>query len=123
MREEYYAALSAGDSRVYLLRGQVLTQLIRDHSLVQELVEAGELTADQAEGHPQANVVTRAVGAGDGPLVLDKVIGDIQPGDRFLLRRDGVSKMLSNQEIAASLAAPDGAAPAKLLIAAAWGSR
>ena len=105
----HYACVWAGDSRLYLLRDGVLRQVSRDHSLVQDLVEAGELAPEQAESHPQANVVTRAVGAVED-LVLDKTHEQIATGDMFLLCSDGLTRHVSDPEIAAVLtgeAAPD----------------
>ncbi len=123
IRDKHFACLWAGDSRAYLLRQGQLQQITRDHSLVQELVDAGTLRPEDAERHPHANVITRAVGADDETLELDKVIGQIQPGDRFLLCSDGLSKTLSEQEIQGLLGAPDGVPPTELLIAAALAHR
>ncbi|MBU6419099.1 MAG: serine/threonine-protein phosphatase [Proteobacteria bacterium] len=123
IRDRHFACLWAGDSRAYLLRHGQLQQITRDHSLVQELVDAGTLRPEDAERHPHANVITRAVGADDETLELDKVIGQIQPGDRFLLCSDGLSKTLSEQEIQGLLGAPDGVPPTELLIAAALAHR
>ncbi|MBX9748981.1 MAG: protein phosphatase 2C domain-containing protein [Roseococcus sp.] len=103
LRGTHFAALWAGDSRIYLLRGGALHRITHDHSLVQELVDSGALTAEDAEKHPQANVITRAVGA-EGPLDLDKVADRLHPGDRFMLCSDGVFKELAEAEIAAHLA-------------------
>lgn len=101
---DHFAMLWAGDSRGYMLRGGILTRVTRDHSLVQELVDQGSLAEAEAESHPQANVITRAVGA-EGPLELDKVSGRILPGDRYLLCSDGLFKTMAEEEIAAMLAA------------------
>jgi protein phosphatase/serine/threonine-protein phosphatase Stp1 len=119
IRDKHFACLWAGDSRAYLLRHGHLSQISRDHSLVQELVDSGNLAPEDAENHPHANVITRAVGADSETLELDKVIGIAEPGDRFLLCSDGLCKTLSEPEIASLLGAPDGAPPSDLLIAAA----
>jgi protein phosphatase/serine/threonine-protein phosphatase Stp1 len=119
IRDNHFACLWAGDSRAYLLRHGVLSQISRDHSLVQELVDSGNLAPEDAEHHPHANVITRAVGADSETLELDKVIGIAEPGDRFLLCSDGLCKTLSEAEIASLLGAPDGVPPSELLIAAA----
>jgi protein phosphatase/serine/threonine-protein phosphatase Stp1 len=115
----YFACLWAGDSRAYLLRDGALQRLTRDHSLVQAMVDAGNLTEAESEHHPRANVITRAVGVGEAALKLDKVTGQIVPGDRFLLCSDGITKALREPEMAVLLAAPAGASPAELLIQAA----
>ncbi len=106
---DHFACLWAGDSRAYLLRHGALTLVSRDHSLVQDLVEAGAITADQAEGHRHANVITRAVGADTPSFELDKRAGTLLPGDRFLLCSDGVSKVLTEAALRASLAGDDAA--------------
>lgn len=103
-RGEHYAMLWAGDSRAYLLRQGALSRVTKDHSLVQELVDQGTLREDEAESHPQANVITRAIGA-QGELELDKVSGRIVEGDRFLLCTDGLFKTMAEAEIAAMLTA------------------
>jgi serine/threonine protein phosphatase Stp1 len=92
VRDEHFACLWAGDSRAYMMRDGEMQQITRDHSLVQELVDAGTISADEAEHHPHANVITRAVGADIEELVLDKVSGRLQSGDRFLLCSDGLCK-------------------------------
>jgi protein phosphatase/serine/threonine-protein phosphatase Stp1 len=107
---DYYACLWAGDSRAYRLRAGQLAQVTHDHSLVQELVDAGEITAAEAETHPCANIITRAVGAGGEALALDKVTGRLQAGDRFLLCSDGLFKALHHHELAGLLAADADAA-------------
>ena len=120
---EQLAIANVGDSRAYRLRGHSLEQVTTDHSLVQELVDGGNLAPEDAEHHPHANVITRAVGSDCETLELDKVIGQIEPGDRFLLCSDGLSKTLSDAEIASLLGAPDGVPPPELLVAAALAHR
>jgi len=113
---EHFACLWCGDSRAYLLRGPEMTQLSKDHSLVQELVDSGLIAAADAERHPHANVLTRVIG-GPGPAPdLDKITGQAQPGDRFLLCSDGLFKALDAEAITPLLAGPD---PASRLIEAA----
>jgi serine/threonine protein phosphatase Stp1 len=102
-RGEHFAMLWAGDSRGYLLRQGMLSRVTRDHSLVQELVDQGTLREEEAESHPQANVITRAIGA-QGELELDKISGRIALGDRFLLCTDGLFKTMAEAEITAMLA-------------------
>jgi|HubBroStandDraft_6_1064221.scaffolds.fasta_scaffold19448_3 serine/threonine-protein phosphatase Stp1 len=109
-RGDHYACLWAGDSRAYLLRGGMLTQVSHDHSFVQELVDAGEITPVEAVVHPRANIITRAIGARDPVVNLDKSTDRLRGGDRFLLCSDGVSKTLPEDEIAHILAGEDAAA-------------
>jgi protein phosphatase/serine/threonine-protein phosphatase Stp1 len=101
-RGDHFAMLWAGDSRGYLLRGGALQRVTHDHSLVQELVDQGTLREEEAESHPQANVITRAIGA-QGALELDKVSGRILEGDRYLLCTDGLFKTIPEPEIALML--------------------
>jgi serine/threonine protein phosphatase PrpC len=117
-RGEHFACLWAGDSRAYLLRHGVLRQITRDHSLVQELVEAGAIKPEEALNHPRGNVITRAVGAELDDFVLDKVSDRLVPGDRFLLCSDGLCKTLPENEIASLLGAIDGTPPQTLVDAA-----
>jgi len=109
-RGGHFAVLWAGDSRGYVLREGALQRLTHDHSLVQEMVDQGEIAAEEAESHPQANVITRAIGA-HGELVLDKISGRVAPGDRFLLCSDGLFKAITEEEIAAMLAELPAAEP------------
>ena len=118
IRDQHFTCLWAGDSRAYLFRASTLTQITHDHSLVQTLVDQGQISEAEAERHPQGNVITRAVGARDGTLELDKITGIVQSGDQFLLCSDGISKTLSKSEITRLLDVPHDVAPSKLLIAA-----
>ncbi len=118
-RNDFFACLWAGDSRAYLLRDGVLQQITRDHSLVQELVELGVIRPEEAEHHPRANVITRAVGAELDDFLLDKVSGRIQVGDRFLLCSDGLCKTVPEHELASLLGEKGGPPPPDTLIAAA----
>jgi serine/threonine protein phosphatase PrpC len=118
-RGEYFACLWAGDSRAYLLRGGRLQQITRDHSLVQELLEAGAIRPEEVVNHPRGNVITRAVGAELDDFMLDKVSGRIQPGDRFLLCSDGLCKTVPEDALASLLSDHAGVPPPQSLIAAA----
>jgi PPM family protein phosphatase len=94
----------AGDSRAYLLRSGELTQLTADHSLVEEQVRAGLLTAHDALRSPVRNVITRAIGS--LPVVQPEIAAHaIQPGDLYLLASDGLTRELSDDAITRILAA------------------
>jgi protein phosphatase/serine/threonine-protein phosphatase Stp1 len=118
-RGENFACLWAGDSRAYLLRDGTLRQITRDHSLVQELLESGAIAPHEADNHPRANVITRAVGADVDDFGLDKISDRLQPGDRFLLCSDGLCKTLPDGDLASMLGAADGVAAAQAMIDAA----
>jgi protein phosphatase len=87
-----------GDSRIYLLRDGTLRQLTTDHSYVQEQVDAGFLTPEQARYHPYSNVITRCVGA-NAAVVADVLSGDLQDGDLYLLASDGLTGMLEDPQL------------------------
>ena len=88
----------AGDSRAYLVRNDHLRLLTRDHSVVQELVEAGMLESDQVNAHPQANVITRAVGI-EPQSALESLSVALDPADRVLLCSDGLSRSLDERDL------------------------
>lgn len=119
VRDSHFACLWAGDSRAYLMRNGKLTQVTRDHSLLQELLDSGTISEEQAIGHPQANVITRAVGADAETLDLDKVTGALRPGDRFLLCSDGLCKTLPDAELSAIMREDGGTPPPERLVQAA----
>ena len=93
-----YLIGQVGDSRAYLLREGRLLQLTKDHSYVQEQVDAGLLTPDQARVHPYSNVITRCVGA-SGDVVPDIYFGSLEKGDVLLLASDGLTGMLEDEQL------------------------
>lgn len=97
-----YRCFWAGDSRAYRVRDGAIVQLTRDHSLVQDLVAAGMIDASDAESHPNANVITRAVGAAE-QLKVDTVGGVVFGGDIFLIASDGLTRLVSQVELLAAL--------------------
>ncbi|HEV2674190.1 MAG TPA: protein phosphatase 2C domain-containing protein [Aliidongia sp.] len=99
----FFACLWAGDSRLYQFRHGRLTQVTRDHSQVQEMVDAGLLAPDQAEHHPLGNVITRAVGVGP-VLELDKTSDPLEQDDIFLLCSDGLFKAMEDETVSRILA-------------------
>ncbi|MEM9058186.1 MAG: protein phosphatase 2C domain-containing protein [Pseudomonadota bacterium] len=99
----YSLSVWAGDSRTYRLRDGRLRQITRDHSQVEEMVEQGEIARENAEDHPLANVITRAVG-GSESLYLDLKLQELKDGDRYLLCSDGLYKDVMPDEISACLA-------------------
>ena len=88
-----------GDSRAYRLRGARLTQITHDHSLLQEQIDAGLITPEQAAFSANKNLVTRAVGVED-TVLLETHLHDVLPGDTYLLCSDGLSDMLDDESIA-----------------------
>ncbi|MFA4884346.1 MAG: Stp1/IreP family PP2C-type Ser/Thr phosphatase [Desulfotomaculaceae bacterium] len=87
-----------GDSRAYLLRGNGITRLTEDHSLVQEMVKNGGITEEEAFVHPQRNVLTRALGTGPF-LEVDLYRVKVNPGDLLLLCTDGLTGYLRQDEL------------------------
>jgi protein phosphatase len=94
-----YLIGQVGDSRAYLLRNGELLQLTKDHSYVQEQVDAGLLTAEQARTHPYSNVITRCVGANED-VVPDVYFGGLERNDLILLASDGLTGMLEDDQLA-----------------------
>ncbi|MEG0621179.1 MAG: SpoIIE family protein phosphatase, partial [Raoultibacter sp.] len=89
-----------GDSRAYLLHQGKLQQLTRDHSLMADMIDAGQLTAEEARVHPNRSVITRALGS-DPRMVADLYEINVEAGDRLLLCSDGLSAMLEDDQIEA----------------------
>ena len=93
-----YLIGQVGDSRAYLIRDGQIHQLTKDHSYVQEQVDAGLLTPDQARVHPYSNVITRCVGAGID-VIPDIYFGSLEKGDVLLLASDGLTGMLEDEQL------------------------
>jgi protein phosphatase len=93
-----YLIGQVGDSRVYLLRDGALTQLTKDHSYVQEQVDLGNLTPEQARYHPYSNVITRCVGASPD-VEPDLYTGEVKLGDVFLVASDGLTGMVDDRRL------------------------
>jgi protein phosphatase len=94
------AIAHVGDSRIYLLHHGTLVRLTHDHSYVEELVDAGEITADEARVHPSRSIITRALGS-DPDMYADHFTLDVSTGDRLIVCSDGLSSMVEDSEIEA----------------------
>ncbi len=101
---EHWAVFNVGDSRVYRFADATLQQLTVDHSVVQELLDTGRISADEARSHPRRNVVTRSLGTDPAP-VADIEVYEPLPGERFLVCSDGLTNELIDAEIAQVLRA------------------
>lgn len=100
MFEDHAVAIWCGDSRIYRYRrGEGLRRVTRDHTVVQELVEAGRLAPEEAEDHPQSHVLTRGLGV-DGAFDPDLQQMELRRGDRFVLCSDGLPRVVSESRIA-----------------------
>jgi protein phosphatase len=129
--DEYAWLAHIGDSRAYLFRDGALTQITRDHTFVQQLVDEGRIAPEEASTHPQRNLITRVL---DGRETLDLDFDrlDLVPGDRLLLCSDGLSAVVSDASLTEVLAGTspddavrrlvvsgDGAAPEEAVVAGA----
>lgn len=106
------AIAHVGDSRIYLLHAGALVRLTHDHSYVEELVDAGEITADEARVHPSRSIITRALG-NDPDMYADHFTLNVSAGDRVIICSDGLSGMVEDslmEGIAVSTATPQQAA-------------
>ena len=98
-----------GDSRIYLLRSGELSQITTDHTFVQRLVDAGRITAEEAMVHPRRSVLMRVLGDVESSPEIDSMVLDTRPGDRWMLCSDGLSGVVSFDELHEQLAADAGA--------------
>ena len=106
------AVAHVGDSRAYVLRHGTLVRVTHDHSYVEELVDSGQITADEARTHPSRSIITRALGS-DPDMYADHFSLEVNNGDRIILCSDGLSSMISDSEleaVAVSSATPQQAA-------------
>jgi serine/threonine protein phosphatase PrpC len=107
MREAEYEICWVGDSRVYMWNGE-LKQLSQDHSYVQELIQQGAITQEQARTHPHRNVVTQALGVTDpASLRVETLRGTLQPGMQILLCSDGLTEEVDDKDIGSVLSRQD----------------
>ncbi|HEY3285770.1 MAG TPA: Stp1/IreP family PP2C-type Ser/Thr phosphatase [Gemmatimonadaceae bacterium] len=107
LSDGHYLIGQIGDSRIYMLRDGALTQLTKDHSYVQEQVDAGLLTPEQARYHPYSNVITRCVGASEA-VEPDLYAGEAKVGDVFLVASDGLTGMVDDRRLQQILLARSG---------------
>ncbi len=98
LSDTHYLIGHVGDSRIYLVRDGKMNQLTKDHSLVQEQVDAGLITAEQARNHPQSNVITCCIGM-SGDIEPDVIAGETKVGDVFLLASDGLTGMVDDRRL------------------------
>jgi protein phosphatase len=103
LAEDRYLIGQVGDSRIYLLRDGRLQQITKDHSYVQEQVDAGFLTPEQARYHPYSNVITRCVGASEA-VEPDVYQGEVRSGDLYLVASDGLTGMVDDRRLQQLLA-------------------
>ncbi|MEP3348226.1 MAG: protein phosphatase 2C domain-containing protein [Litoreibacter sp.] len=113
--EDLFACIWSGDSRIYLLRNGEFNQVTRDHTEVQELLNSGAITEEQAEHWPRKNVITRAIGVSQSPNT-DETFGSLEAGDVFLLCSDGLTEHVEDHEMATVLKSHDPQAACDALI-------
>ena len=98
VKDRVLHVMNVGDSRLYLVRGEMIRQVTEDHSLVEELVRKGVLAKERARNHPKKNIITRAVGVMDS-VEPDFFEVELQAGDRILMCSDGLSNMIEDEEL------------------------
>lgn len=119
LNDELFVA-HAGDSRCYLMRRRALYRLTRDHTLVDEMVHCGELTADEARHHRLRHIITNVVGGGCPEIEVEVHKLQLEAGDLVLLCSDGLTEMLSNEKISQILTSePDAEQACRQLVASA----
>ena len=111
----YAYVANVGDSRLYLAADGTFSQVTQDHSLIMEMVRLGELTMEQARNHPDKNIITRAVGTAE-TVKVDFFDIRLEPGNQLLMCSDGLSNMVSDEEIFGIIEEDDGKDKAQELI-------
>ena len=119
IRDKYISLLHVGDSRCYRLRGNTLEQLSSDHTVIQELLDQGAISAAEAVDHPQRSMLTQAL-RGDGDVTPVLQMYEIKKGDRYLLCSDGLSGVLTEKEIKVGLKKSDKDEAVKSLVDATY---
>ena len=119
IRDKYISLLHVGDSRCYRLRGNTLERLSNDHTVIQELLDQGAITAAEAVEHPQRSMLTQAL-RGDGDVTPVLQMYEIKRGDRYLLCSDGLSGVLTEKEIKVGLKKSDRDEAVKFLVDATY---
>jgi len=119
IRDKYISLLHVGDSRCYRLRGNTLEQLSSDHTVIQELLDQGAISAAEAVEHPQRSMLTQAL-RGDGDVTPVLQMYEIRKGDRYLLCSDGLSGVLTEKEIKVGLKKSDKDEAVKFLVDATY---
>lgn len=97
IKDGFVTVANAGDSRAYIV-GDEITQLTHDHSVVQEMIENGKITSDEAMTHPQKNIITRALGV-DKSINIDFAEKELADGEKLLICTDGLTNLLTDAEI------------------------
>lgn len=116
IHQRHFACLWSGDSRIYLIRGGIIAQVSRDHTEVQDMVDRGLLTAEEAKRSPRRHIITHAIGVHETPE-LDLENGEIADGDAFLLCSDGLTEHVTDAEILAAVQAGSAQAACDALLA------
>ena len=119
IRDKHISLLHVGDSRCYRLRGNTLEQLSNDHTVIQEMLDQGEISQAEAAEHPQRSMLTQAL-RGDGDVTPVLQMYEIKKGDRYLLCSDGLSGVLTEKEIKMGLKKSDKDEAVKFLVDATY---
>jgi len=102
VRSGQASVINVGDSRAYLISDEKMTQITRDHSLVEDMVFRGDITRDEARTHPNRNLITRVIGT-EPQVARDLFEVELKPGDRLLFCSDGLTNLVSDDEILSGL--------------------